>query len=52
MKFRDEEAIILKKQAFWLGVFVTVLFIGPVAMAFLCFASYSIAGQVRCLNLN
>ncbi|KAG1666954.1 hypothetical protein FOA52_004237 [Chlamydomonas sp. UWO 241] len=44
MKFRNEEARILKEQAFWLGVFVTVLFIGPVIMSLLCFMSYSLSG--------
>lgn len=42
---RSQEARILRKNAFWTGIFGMVLFAGPVAVAIFCFGSYTIAGH-------
>ncbi|GAX83000.1 hypothetical protein CEUSTIGMA_g10427.t1 [Chlamydomonas eustigma] len=45
MKYRNNEADILRALAFWQGMFGMLLFVGPVAVAVFCFGSYSIAGN-------
>lgn len=45
MKFRNEEARILRRFAFWLGIFQTLLFVGPVIICIFGLACASIWGH-------
>ena len=44
-RYRSQEARILRKSAFWLGIFATTLFFGPVLMAILTFGAYAVGGN-------
>lgn len=44
-RYRSQEARILRNSAFWLGIFATALFFGPVLMAILTFGAYAVGGN-------